>query len=184
MRGITRNTQLLLREAQAETPAIFGLEFKIPSAKHAPQGFGSHPDFSRPRYFPGLHQITVEIVVGSGEYFISASHRAGTANSTKIAHSQILSFKAPDDWHRTSPSEPPVHPWSIRKSDPGLPTAQSVQYLQIVRGHLAAFVIRNEIESQLLAFAQIADSGAFDRADMDEGVFAAVIRRNEPETLL
>jgi hypothetical protein len=61
---------------------------------------------------------------------------------------------------------------------------QSAQILQILRGHLAAFAIGDELEAHLLPFAQLAQAGTFHGADMDEGIFTAIVGRNETETLL
>jgi hypothetical protein len=65
-----------------------------------------------------------------------------------------------------------------------MPAQRSVQNFQIVGGHLAALVIGDELEFQLLAFAQVVDPSALYGADMNEGVFAAVIWGDEAEALL
>ena len=61
---------------------------------------------------------------------------------------------------------------------------RSVDLLEIVGRHLAAAAIGNEIELDLLAFAQHAKAGALDRADMHEGIAAAIIGLDETKTLL
>src|SRR4029077_13134514 len=50
--------------------------------------------------------------------------------------------------------------------------------------HLAAPAIGNEIEFDLLPFAQHAEAGALDRADVHEGIAAAIIGLDETKTLL
>src|SRR6185312_13690618 len=56
--------------------------------------------------------------------------------------------------------------------------------LQIFRGRLAGLAIGHDLVRDLLAFAEGAHSSAFDRADVNEDVLAAVLRLNETETLL
>eukprot|EP01037_Dinobryon_pediforme_P019422 gene19424-19841_t len=58
------------------------------------------------------------------------------------------------------------------------------QDLQIVDRHLAALAVRDEIETNLLAFAQIAETGTLHSADVHEGIVAAVVRSDEAEALL
>ena len=60
----------------------------------------------------------------------------------------------------------------------------SGQNFEIVGRHLAALPIGNELEANLLALMQIAEAGTLYSADVDEGISAAVIRRNETEALL
>lgn len=59
----------------------------------------------------------------------------------------------------------------------------SVQNFEIVRGHLAALPVRDELEAHLLALVQITEAATLHSADMDKGIFAAVIRCNEAKTL-
>src|SRR4051794_17372551 len=59
-----------------------------------------------------------------------------------------------------------------------------IQDLQALGGHLAALLVGGQFELDLLTFAQIADPGALQRADVDEGILATVIRRNEAKALL
>jgi hypothetical protein len=67
-----------------------------------------------------------------------------------------------------------TRPLALRSSD----------NFEVVRRHLAALGIGDELEAHLLTIAQIAYSRALDGADMDKGVIAAIVRCNEPETLL
>src|SRR5262249_10194148 len=57
----------------------------------------------------------------------------------------------------------------------------SADHFEIVGCDLAAAPIGDQLELDLLAFVQRAETGALDGADMDEGVLAAVIRLNESE---
>src|SRR5450631_3416851 len=61
---------------------------------------------------------------------------------------------------------------------------RSVDLLEIVSRHLAAPAIGNEIELDLLAFAQHAETGALDRANVHESIAAAIIGLDETKTLL
>ena len=56
--------------------------------------------------------------------------------------------------------------------------------LQIVSRHLAALAIGHEFEVQLLAFAQIAQAGAFNRADMNESIRPTLVGCDEAEAFL
>lgn len=53
--------------------------------------------------------------------------------------------------------------------------------LEIASGNLAATV--DQLEFQLLTFGQTVEPGAFDRADVHEHIFTAIIALNEAETL-
>ena len=52
--------------------------------------------------------------------------------------------------------------------------------LKLFRRQFARPRIGDQLEADLLTFAQIVHSGTFNRADMNEGVLATVIRLNEP----
>jgi len=54
---------------------------------------------------------------------------------------------------------------------------------QIFRGRLATPTVGHELEADLLAFPKIADAGALNRTDVDEGIIATIIRRDEAEAL-
>jgi hypothetical protein len=47
--------------------------------------------------------------------------------------------------------------------------------------HLAALAIRNELEGDFVAFAQLAETGTLDSADMDESVLTTIVGSNESE---
>jgi hypothetical protein len=55
---------------------------------------------------------------------------------------------------------------------------------QIFSGRLAAPAVRDDVVRHLLALVEGVHAGAFDRADMNEDVLAAVLRLNEAKTLL
>jgi hypothetical protein len=55
---------------------------------------------------------------------------------------------------------------------------------QIVRRRLAGPAIRNDLEFDLLPLVEAMHSRAFDRADVHEDVVTALVRLNEPESLL
>src|SRR5271165_2812627 len=56
--------------------------------------------------------------------------------------------------------------------------------LELVGGHLARALVGDQLKADLLTFAQIVHSRAFDGADMNEGVLAAVVGLDEAEALL
>jgi hypothetical protein len=49
--------------------------------------------------------------------------------------------------------------------------------------HLPALAVRHKLEGHFVALAQLVETGTFDGADVNEGVLATVIRRNEAEAL-
>jgi hypothetical protein len=51
----------------------------------------------------------------------------------------------------------------------------------LFRRHFARPSVGEQLEADLLSFAHVIHSGAFDRADMNEGVLTAVIGLNETE---
>src|SRR6185503_450318 len=53
--------------------------------------------------------------------------------------------------------------------------------LEVVGGLLSGAAVGHDIELDLLALRQIAQAGALDGADVDEGVLAAVVGLNESE---
>src|ERR1700722_12973476 len=55
---------------------------------------------------------------------------------------------------------------------------------QLVRGGFARALVSDQFEADLLTFAKVGHPRAFDRADMNEGVFAAVIGLDEAEPFL
>ena len=52
---------------------------------------------------------------------------------------------------------------------------------QIFRGRLAGPAVRDDVEGNLLTLVEAVQSCAFDRADMNEDIFVAVLRLNEAE---
>src|SRR5689334_25350728 len=76
---------------------------------------------------------------------------------------------------------------------PSLPASTSVvrhqrkvplaDLLEIVGRQLAAAVVSDELELDLLPFSQVAEAGALDGTDMDEGILAAVVRLDEAKAL-
>jgi hypothetical protein len=52
---------------------------------------------------------------------------------------------------------------------------------KIVGGHFAAFSIRHQLVAEFLALLQPANSGPFNRADMDKGVRSAFVGLDEAE---
>ena len=80
----------------------------------------------------------------------------------------------------SQPQALPVHPWSehhghLRDRSGGA---------QILGSRLARAAVCNDIEADVLSLVEGAHTGAFDRADMDENVFAAVRGLNETKALL
>jgi hypothetical protein len=58
-------------------------------------------------------------------------------------------------------------------------------FLELIGGGLAAALVLRDLVAHLLAFAQIAQTGALDRADMNENVrAAAIVRLDEADALL
>jgi hypothetical protein len=55
---------------------------------------------------------------------------------------------------------------------------------QLVSRRLAGSPIRDDVELKLLSLVEGAQASTFDSADVDEDVFAAVIRLNEAKTFL
>src|SRR5690242_11054638 len=83
----------------------------------------------------------------------------------------------------------PLHPMWRRAvrgeaNAPAIAPTPSFHGFEIVRGRLPAPLIGDEIEAQLLALVQLAEAGALDGSDVDEGVLAAVILRDEAEAPL
>ncbi len=56
--------------------------------------------------------------------------------------------------------------------------------LQIFRGRLAGPAVRNNVERDLLPLFKIVHACAFYRSDMNEDIFASVIRLNKTEAFL
>src|SRR5579872_6735800 len=61
---------------------------------------------------------------------------------------------------------------------------RSLHRAQIVRSRFAGPAVCNDFKRHLLTLVEGAHAGAFDGADMNENVLAAVVRLNEAETLL
>src|SRR5208337_4488630 len=57
-------------------------------------------------------------------------------------------------------------------------------FLELIGGGLAGALVLGDLVAHLLAFAQIAQPGALDRADMNENIRAARIGLDEAEALL
>jgi len=57
-------------------------------------------------------------------------------------------------------------------------------FLELIGGGLAAALVLRDLVAHLLAFAQITQAGALDRADMHENVSAAIIGLDKAEALL
>src|SRR5688572_4234442 len=74
----------------------------------------------------------------------------------------------------------PVHPWSKRHGC----SHSRLDGAQIVRRRLAGLAIGNHVIGDLLALVEGAQASAFDRADVNEDVLAAILRLNETEALL
>jgi hypothetical protein len=55
--------------------------------------------------------------------------------------------------------------------------------LELTGGHLARLVVAFQFEAELLAFEEIAHTGAFDGRDVDENIGAAVVRLDKAEAL-
>jgi len=68
-----------------------------------------------------------------------------------------------------------------RKDGAPLPALQSGEGLQVLGRHLAAAPIGDQLEFDLLALAEIRETGALDGADMDEGIGTAVVGLDEAE---
>src|SRR4051794_19753667 len=74
----------------------------------------------------------------------------------------------------------PVHPWSKqRRWDCG-----SLRGAQIFSSRLAGPAICNDFKRNLLPFVEGIHAGAFNGADMNEDILAALVRLNESEALL
>ena len=79
--------------------------------------------------------------------------------------------------HRASQQTLPVHPWSK--------TAGAILYgLQILGRGLAAAAIRDDVETDLLAFTKVRHAGPLDSAHMDEDVPIAIFKSDEAIPLL
>ena len=57
-------------------------------------------------------------------------------------------------------------------------------FLELIGGGLAGALVLGDLVAHLLAFAQITQAGALDRADMNENIRAAIIGLDEAEALL
>ncbi|MBB4288218.1 hypothetical protein GGE16_000234 [Rhizobium leguminosarum] len=68
----------------------------------------------------------------------------------------------------------PVHPWSKE-------SRYRLSVLEIASGHFARLAVTLKVEADLLAFDEIAHSGALDGGDVNEGVSVAIVRLNEAE---
>jgi hypothetical protein len=55
--------------------------------------------------------------------------------------------------------------------------------LKVASRHFAGLAVTLQIETDLLAFDELAHSGAFNGRDMDERIGAAIVRLNEAEAL-
>jgi hypothetical protein len=78
------------------------------------------------------------------------------------------------------PKALPVHPWSKQHGvDCG-----SLRGAQIFRGRFAGPAICNDVKGNLLSLVEGTHAGAFDSADMNENIWASLVRLNKAETLL
>jgi hypothetical protein len=80
----------------------------------------------------------------------------------------------------SKPQALPVHPWSERHGF----LRDRLGGAQILGSRLARAAVGNDIEADVLSLVEGAHTRAFDRADMDENVFAPVCRLNEAKALL
>ena len=78
------------------------------------------------------------------------------------------------------PQAPPVHPWSERHG----PSRSYSGGAQIFSGRFAGPAVGDEVKADFLPLIEGAHAGAFNRADMNEDVVAAVGGLNEAEALL
>jgi hypothetical protein len=77
---------------------------------------------------------------------------------------------------------PFVYPPVTTESSRGQPVSD---FLELIGGGLAGALVLRDLVAHLLTFAQIAQAGALDRADMDENVrTTAIIGLDEPEAFL
>src|SRR3954453_18470794 len=56
--------------------------------------------------------------------------------------------------------------------------------LQVLGGRLSGLAVVNDFEGDLLAFLELVEPGALDRADVDEDVLAAILRLDKSVALL
>ena len=78
------------------------------------------------------------------------------------------------------PEALPVHPWSKQHGD----DCGSLRGAQIFRGRFASPAVCNDFKRNLLPLVEGTHTGAFDCADMNENIWASLVRLNEAETLL
>ena len=89
--------------------------------------------------------------------------------------------RSPTNRQRDSkPQALPVHPWSEQHGF----LRDRLGGAQILSGRLSSPAVRDDVERHFLTLVEGAHARAFDRADMNEDVFAAVFRLNESEALL
>jgi hypothetical protein len=94
-----------------------------------------------------------------------------------------LAKKAPRLANQTRGSEPqalPVYPGQSSHGYQGCRLGSA----QVFSGRLARLAICDNVERDLLPLVEGAHASAFDRADMNEDIFAAAFRLNEAEALL
>jgi hypothetical protein len=92
-------------------------------------------------------------------------------------------MKAPWFKHEKGRRErrPFVYQWIVTESS----RDQNVSdFLELIGGGLAAALVLRDLVAHLLAFTQITQAGALDRADMNENVRAAIIGLDKAEALL
>jgi len=92
-------------------------------------------------------------------------------------------MKAPWFKHEKGRRErrPFVYQWIVTESS----RDQNVSdFLELIGGRLAAALVLRDLVAHLLAFAEITQAGALDRADMNENVRAAIIGLDKAEALL
>src|SRR5215813_3860204 len=73
----------------------------------------------------------------------------------------------------------PVHPWSEQHGSPSRSGCA-----QIFSGRFAGPAVGDDVKADFLPLIEGAHAGAFNRADMNEDVIAAVVELNEAEALL
>src|SRR5260370_39711190 len=80
----------------------------------------------------------------------------------------------------SKPQALPVHPWSKRYGH----RCCQLGGAQILSGRLASPAVCDDVERDLLPLIEATHAGAFDRADMNEDVFATALQLNEAEAFL
>src|ERR1700761_4818339 len=80
----------------------------------------------------------------------------------------------------SKPQAPPVHPWSKQYG----PLRSRLSGAQIFGRRLASAAVCDDIKADALSLIKGAHAGAFNRADMNKDVIAAIGKLNEAKTFL